>query len=358
MSTPSPQTDSLASAALRYPFEVIPEPGDAIEVAHGVLWLRMPLGMALTHINVWAIRDGEGWTIVDTGLKNDGTVAAWPRVLADRLEGRPVKRVVVTHMHPDHVGMAGWLTEKFGCSLAMTRDEYLTSRVFVNETNATLEEEIAFYRRAGWDDAALAAYRADAGDFATMLHPLPQRFERLRDKQTLRIGEHDWQVITGYGHSPEHACLYCPALRIFISGDQVLPKITSNVSVHPMEPLEDPLLAWMESIAKIRALVPDDVLVLPSHNEPFQGLHARLARLSQGHERALERLLEALDEPRRAVDVFAALFARPITNDGMLLLFATGESIAHLNHLIARGEAVATLDENGVAWYARNKTNV
>jgi glyoxylase-like metal-dependent hydrolase (beta-lactamase superfamily II) len=191
------------------------------------------------------------------------------------------------------------------------------------------------------------------GNFGKHIHALPESFRRLRDGEILRIGAHDWRVIVGTGHSPEHACLYCPALGVLISGDQVLPRISSNVSVHPTEPDADPMRDWLESIDKLRREVPDDVLVLPSHNEPFRGLHLRLDRLAEGQQQAFERLREALRAgPLRVVDAFAALFSRPITEkDTGLLGMATGETLACLNYLIGRGELSRDL-RDGVHWYA------
>ena len=340
-------------SSLVYPFDGVPQPGDAWPVAPGVLWIRMPLDLALTHVNLYALADGDGWTIVDTGMKSAAIAAAWERLLPTALENRPLARLIVTHMHPDHVGMAGWLAERAGCPLSMTPLEYLTARVFANDTSdAALDEHVRFYRRAGWNGAQLASLGELFFEYGRRVHALPERYARLSDGDVLRIGQNEWRIITGYGHSPEHACLYCPALKVFISGDQVLPKITSNVSVLPFEPGGDPLAAWIGSIEKLRAAVPDDVLVLPAHNEPFTGLHARLDSLAAGHARALERLLDKLGEPRRATDVFDALFARAVTNDPMILRFATGESLAHLNWLLLRGRASVD-DRDGVAWYRR-----
>jgi glyoxylase-like metal-dependent hydrolase (beta-lactamase superfamily II) len=340
-------------APLDYPFDAPPEAGAAIEVAPGVLWIRMPLPFALTHINLWAIRDGDGWTIVDTGIQSPDTAAAWRGVLAGPCGGRGVTRVVVTHMHPDHVGMAGWLIRKFECRLWMTRLEYLTCRVLVADTGREAPEDgIRFYRRAGWGDDSIEQYRARFGGFGKSTYALPDSYHRIADGDRLRIGDHDWTVVVGRGHSPEHACLHCADLKLLISGDQVLPRISSNVSVFPTEPDADPLAEWMDSLDKLRREVPDDVLVLPAHNEPFRGLHARLDHLAQGHEVSLERLRRALAaEPRRAVDVFGALFARQIGSEAQLLGMATGESVAHLNYLVGRGEAVAEPDGDGVLRY-------
>ncbi len=337
-------------ARLVYPFEGAPAPGQAIDVAPGVKWMRMPLGGALAFINVWALRDGEGWTIVDTGMQTPATSAAWNELFAGALGGAPVTRVLVTHMHPDHIGMAGWLTRKFHCRLWITRLEYLMCRVMAADTGrAAPEDGLRFYRAAGWDQAALDLYQARFGGFGHNLHPLPDSFHRLRDGDEVTIGDHAWRVVVGSGHSPEHACLYCPELKLMISGDQVLPRISSNVSVFPTEPDGDPLDDWLTSLAAIKGRVPDDVLVLPAHNEPFHGLHSRLDHLIGGHERGLERLAERLDEPRRAVDVFGVLFKRAIGPE--LLGMATGEALAHLNCLIHRGQAIRETAEDGVCWY-------
>jgi glyoxylase-like metal-dependent hydrolase (beta-lactamase superfamily II) len=335
---------------LTYPFDQAPAPGEAVDVAPGVKWLRMPLGGALAFINCWAIRDGDGWAIVDTGIASPDTAKAWRAAIAGPLEGKPVTRVFVTHMHPDHIGMAGWLTRKFQCRLWITRLEFLMCRSLAADTGREAPQDaMTFYKAAGWDEEALEFYRSKFGGFGRGLHALPDSFQRLTDGQEVAIGDHVWQVVVGSGHSPEHACLWCPGLKLLISGDQVLPKISSNVAVFPTEPEGDPLADWMGSLKAIKARVPDDVLVLPAHNDPFHGLHARIDHLVGGHERGLARLHQLLAEPRRAVDVFSVLFRRKI--DGGLLGLATGESLAHLNYLLHRGQAVRERDDAGVDWY-------
>ena len=315
----------------------------------------MPMPFTLDHVNLWALRDDDGWALVDTGLNTVDSAAAWRLLLVDSgiLAGDPISRVLVTHMHPDHVGVAGWMTRRFQCRLWMTALEYFNCRALLTDTvREAPEDGIRFYWRAGWTADEIEGYRARFGSFGKMIHPLPDSYHRVRDGDCFSIGGREWRVVVGRGHSPEHACYYCPELKLFISGDQVLPRISSNVSVFPTEPDANPLAEWLASVANIRAEVPEDVLVLPAHNEPFTGLHARLDALHQGHLIALDRLRESINEPKRAVDVFGDLFARPV-NDAQLLNLATGESVAHLNYLLARDEARIAKVAHGVAWYER-----
>ncbi|WP_166575657.1 MBL fold metallo-hydrolase [Caulobacter sp. SLTY] len=338
---------------LDYPFETVPTPGagDAVEIRPGVLWLRQPLGGPLGFINVWALADGEGWAIVDTGLQTRETAQAWREAFKGALGGKPITRVIVTHLHPDHIGLAGWMTRKFDCRLWMTRLEYIQCRMLVADTGREAPEDgLRFYKAAGWDEESIDNYRHKFGGFGKAIYQLPDSYRRLTDGEVFRIGDHDWRVVTGNGHSPDHACLWCEELGLFISGDQVLPRISSNVSVFPTEPDGDPLTDWLTSLAKLKATVPDTVLVLPAHNDPFHGLHARLDHLMAGHERQLGRLEKSLAEaPKRSIDVFGSLFARPIGPE--LMGMATGESLAHINCLIGRGRVVAEQDGDGVTWY-------
>jgi glyoxylase-like metal-dependent hydrolase (beta-lactamase superfamily II) len=339
-----------ARADLTYPMGSPPLPGESSQIAPGVHWLRLSLPMGLDHINLWALEDEDGWTLVDTGMRTDETSASWQKVMSGLMGDRAVKRVICTHMHPDHIGMAGWLTRRFDCQCWITRLEYLTCRTLVADTGREAPADaIRFYKAAGWDDEAIERYKTRFGSFGKVVYTLPDSYRRISDGDEILIGGRTWRVVVGRGHSPEHACLYCPELRVLISGDQVLPKITSNVSVFPTEPEADPLTEWLESLAAIRLRIPDDVLVLPSHNEPFRGLHARIEQLIQGHEQALSRVKEALAAPKTAVDLFSILFRRRLT--GELLSMATGESVAHLNCLIHRRQAVRETDSSGIARY-------
>ena len=337
---------------LTYPFSTIPGLGEGVQVAPGVHWLRMRLPMVLNHINVWALADGDGWTLVDTGMQTPDTAAAWQQAFTSVLQGRPVRRVIVTHMHPDHVGMAGWLTRHFDCRVWMTRLEYVTCRMLVADTGREAPADaVRFLHGAGWESAAIEEYKTRFGAFGKAVYRLPDSYRRVHEGESINIGGHTWRAVIGRGHSPEHLCLHCPELKVLISGDQVLPRITSNISVFPTEPDADPLTDWLDSLEHLRAELPDDVLVLPSHNEPFRGLHARLQRLAEGHERNLAKLLDELREPKRAVDIFSVLFKRKVGND--LLGMATGESLAHLNCLERRGLVIQETDPAGVRWYRR-----
>lgn len=339
--------------ALHYPFQSPPATGLTEEVAPGVRWIRMPLPFALNHINLWALDDGAGWALVDTGMRTEQSAEVWRALFANAPDQRPISRVLVTHMHPDHVGMAGWLTRKFGVDLWMTRLEYLSCRVLVSDTGREAPDEgVGFYKKAGWSDAALETYRLRFGNFGKHIHAMPDAYTRLHGGDLLRIGRHDWRVITTAGHSPEHASLYCAELKVLISGDQVLPRISSNVSVYPIEPDADPMKDWLASLDRLQRELPDDVLVLPSHNEPFFGLHARLDALRAGHHANFDKLLAQLQQPCRAIDVFATLFSRSVTEaDVHLLGMATGEAVACLNHLVFRGQVRRTLAADGVYRY-------
>jgi glyoxylase-like metal-dependent hydrolase (beta-lactamase superfamily II) len=336
---------------LAYPLGEPPPAGEAREVAPGVRWVRMPLPFALQWINLWLIEDGDGWAIVDTGVALEQSREYWRAIFDATLKGRPVTRVICTHMHPDHMGLAGWICRKFDATLHMSRLEYVTGRMLVADTGREAPEEgVRFYRAAGWDEDAIDSYKIRFGGFGKSVSRVPDAYKRLSDGDVLEIGGRTWRVITGNGHSPEHVCLWQEELKLFISGDQVLPRISSNVSVFPTEPEGDPLADWLSSCSKLRQAVPDDVLVLPAHNEPFLGLHARLDNLIDGHERALERVMHRLrQQPRRAIDLFGALFARKIGPD--LLGMATGEAIAHVNCLIGRGLARRVADEQGIVRY-------
>ncbi|MGI9200901.1 MAG: MBL fold metallo-hydrolase [Woeseiaceae bacterium] len=334
--------------SINYEFDIRPEHGDVTTVADGVEWLRMPLPFALSHINLWMLRDGDKIAIVDTGINSGKSHDIWTNAIGER----EVSRVLVTHLHPDHIGCAGWLCAEHDVELSMTREEYLLCRILVADTGRKAPAAgVRFYRAAGFTDEALQRYQDRFGMFGKFVAPLPESYRRLCDRDVVRIDDSDWQVIVGHGHSPEHACLLNAEKNVLIAGDQLLPKISSNVSVHPTEPHADPLREWLDSLAEMKDRLPDDVLVLPAHGSPFRGAHARLDALIAEHSDGLEKLVELCAEPKRAIDVFPALFKARISDSNLLM--ATGEAIAHLNYLVTDGSLTANIDSDGVSWYQR-----
>ena len=341
-------------SALHYPLgDALPEPGRTIEVAPGVRWLRMPLPFALNHIHLWLLQDGDGWTIVDCGIASEPTREHWAQVFEHELGGRPVRRVIVTHMHPDHIGLAHWLCERWStpeqeCRLWISASDWNAARMASQVTTGFGGESAArFFARHGLTDPdAQAKVRARTGYYASMVPQVPARYRRLMDGMVVDIGGRPWRCIAGYGHAPEHIALYCEALGVLISGDMVLPRISTNVSVIDIEPEADPLPLYLHSIAALRAL-PRDTLVLPSHGKPFVGLHERIAQLEAHHDERLAEVMTACAEaPQSAADVLPVMFRRPL--DLHQTTFAMGEALAHLHMLQAQGRLRSEPGADGV----------
>jgi glyoxylase-like metal-dependent hydrolase (beta-lactamase superfamily II) len=331
--------------------DAMPEAGTAVTVAPGILWVRMPLPFALDHINIWLLEDDAGWTIVDTGIGSNRTREYWERIFAEALGAKPVIRVIATHFHPDHVGLASWLVERWGAEFCSSLTEWLFGRALSQEDpESMVRTALAFYRRAGLDEASLAVMAERGNAYARGVAALPPVLRRLRAGDRLPIGGAEWQVIIGGGHTPEHVCLYSAGSGILIAGDQVLPRISPNISVWPSEPDADPLQDFLASLDQLRA-VPDDTLVLPSHDTPFLGLHDRLDELTAHHQERLRETLDACETPRSVAEVTRIMFRRPL--DPHQLIFAVGEALAHLNHLLYRGHLSRKTDQNGVLIFSR-----
>lgn len=343
-----------SAAGLTYPWgDTAPGPGATIRVAGSVRWARLPMPGSLGHINSWLLDDadatGDGVTVVDTGLMIEGCSGAWKALFAGDLAGTRVNRVICTHMHPDHIGLAGWIAKRFDAPLYMTRGEWLTARLMIGDVRDEPPQEVsAMQRAAGWDDDAIERARMQGWSrMGRMVFRLPHGYHRLVDGQRLTMGRHEWRVVVGSGHSPEHACLLNESDGVLISGDQILPRISSNVSLSSGEPDGDPLGEWLASIDRLLEL-PADLLVCPAHGEPFRGLHVRLGALRDEHHARLDALEMALAQPMRAIDCFPLLFKRTIGPDHIGL--ATGEALAHLRHLEACGRIVRN-DRDGVWWW-------
>lgn len=336
---------------LTYPFGgAEPGEGGAMAVAPGVRWVRLGVPGPLKHINCWLIDDGDGVALIDTGMNLPEARAAWKTVFSGLLAGVAVTRVIGTHFHPDHIGLAGWMCDHHKAPLWMTRGEWLTAQMLVADARPDTPREVSDFRRAcGWSPEQIdeAAQRGWA-NFGRIVRPMPLSYRRMIDGETIAIGDTAWRVVTGSGHSPEHACLLDETNGIFLSGDQVLPRISPNVSIGITEPDADALGEWFASIARLKREVPADVLTLPGHGDPFRNLHVRLDAMDREHRERLDELAVFVAEaPRRVVDCFGRLFRRAIGPE--VLGMATGEALAHLKRLEVEGRAVRHTDDAG-AW--------
>ena len=337
--------------ALRFPFETPPGPGEAIRVADGVLWLRLPLPMKLDHVNVYALDEGDHWTIIDTGMDLASGREAWAALLSGPLAGKPVGRVVLTHHHPDHVGLLGWFAAK-GAEIWATRLGWTMARMLqLDHNEVPPAEQVEFRRRAGMPAEALEKFAAERPfNFSTCTAPIPLGYRAIEDGAVLRLGGRDWRVHFGHGHAPDHATLWShddPG-GLVLAGDQIIPGISSNIGVYPSEPEADPLAEWLESCARLRGVAAGtDPLVLPGHKLPFRGADFRLAQLIDNHRQALSRILAALREgPRTASELFVPIFRREIGASQYGLALA--EAVAHMNHLHRAGHVRRRLE--GGAW--------
>jgi glyoxylase-like metal-dependent hydrolase (beta-lactamase superfamily II) len=340
----------LSPAVRRLPF-AIPEPAATVAVAPGVYWVRFSLPFKLDHVNVWLIEDGDAWTVIDTGLHDQRTRDSWMRLLTERLGGRPLRRVISTHFHPDHVGMAGWLGEQAGTALWMPEREWRMARLLTAPiTDRDLAGFLDFYRHAGFPGELEGICRARIRHYAHCVSRIPDLAQPVDAGDVIEIGGREWQVWIGTGHSPQHAALYCPVMRVLISGDQVLPEISPNVSVVPRESERDPLGDFLDSLPKYLGL-PEDTRVLPSHRWPFVGLHERVRMLLHHHDGRLAATLEACRQPRSGLAVLRVLFEREL--DDHQLFFAIGETLAHLHYLIHRGHVRRIERDDGVHLYER-----
>ncbi|WBU64009.1 MBL fold metallo-hydrolase [Paracoccus aerodenitrificans] len=340
------------SVGIDHPWPDPPDRGSVTEIASGVLWMRLPLPMKLDHVNCYALDEGDGWCIVDTGFDSRLSRSVWQGLLDGPLAGKPVKRVVATHHHPDHIGLAGWFMAQ-GAELWTTRTVWLMARMLLlDEQHAPPPETVAFWRRAGMGEKILAKRAGERPfNFADTVHPIPLGFTRMVEGETLHFGGRNWHVHMGNGHAPEHATLWSLDDDLVIGGDQLLPGISPNLGVYPTEPDADPVGEWIESCDRFAEIAEDRHLVLPGHKLPFTGLPSRLAQMRENHVSALNRVVDLLRQsPATAVGCFPALFKRPIGESeyGLALV----ESVAHVNHLARTGRIarVGLDDHGGVLW--------
>ncbi|WP_166417548.1 MBL fold metallo-hydrolase [Cochlodiniinecator piscidefendens] len=340
---------------LRYPFPEAPVEGEATEVAPGVLWMRLPLPMKLDHVNVYALDEGDSWTIIDTGFDSKRTRRVWEQLLAGPMQGKPVSRVVVTHHHPDHVGMAGWFQSEHGAELWTTRTAWLFSRMLMlDEQDTPPAETIEFWQSCGMDAEILEQRKQERPfNFADVVAPMPLGFKRMKQGDVVRIGGRDWDIHMGNGHAPEHLTLWSRDDNLVISGDQIIASISPNVGVYATEPEADPLGDWLEACERLAPLAREDHLVLAGHKLPFTGLPSRMRQLIENHHGALDRLMAHIKTPKTAGDCFVPLFKRAIGAGeyGLALV----EAMAHVSHLYQIGKATRMRRDDGAwLWQARD----
>ena len=344
--------NDVANGKLDFPFPDAPAEGEAIEVAKGVLWARLPLPMALDHVNVFAFEDPEGWTIVDTGFDTGKTRRIWEKLLAGPMGGKPVVRVIVTHHHPDHVGLAGWFQRDHGAELVTTRTAWLFARMLLlDEQMEPVDETLAYWRAAGMDREVYEKRLTERPfNYADIVADMPLGFKRIKEGSRIRFGGRDWDVRIGNGHAPEHATLWSADGELVIGGDQLLATISPNLGVYATEPDADPVGDWLEANERLRQYATPNQLVLPGHKLPFTGLPTRMRQLIDNHHSALRRLEEFLSDPHTAGECFPPLFKREIKGGeyGLALV----EAVGHLNHLLHEGRATRTMREDG-AWVWR-----
>jgi glyoxylase-like metal-dependent hydrolase (beta-lactamase superfamily II) len=348
---------------LDYPWgDQQPEPGQTRVVADGLRWIRMPLPFALDHINLWLLRDEidgrQGWTIVDCGVARDEVKALWEQVFESALEGLPVLRVIVTHMHPDHVGLAHWLCERWNAPLWMTATDFMVARLWsrpavdgMNAGGPNGQSAVEHFTRHGLaDPEAQEKIRQRSSYYPSLVPDVPARYHRIMDGDSFTIGGREWRVIVGYGHAPEHASLYCDTLQVLISGDMVLPRISTNVSVFDYEPDANPLPLYLNSLRAYDGL-PEGTLVLPSHGRPFRGLHERIGQQLAHHAERLQEVFDACVRPQSVTDIVPIMFRRKL--DLHQLTFAMGEALAHLHALYFEGKLTRHTGADGVIRFQR-----
>jgi glyoxylase-like metal-dependent hydrolase (beta-lactamase superfamily II) len=340
-----------SSSEIRAISEPQPKPGEWLEIAAGVFWSRVALPFRLNHVNVYLIDDGDSWNVVDTGIANSHARETWSHLLGGRMAGRPVSKILITHHHPDHVGLASWLADKVDAEVVMSGTEYLLGLTYWLDSDAMKADHYrAFYRTRGLEAGIADSILDRSARYQSLTSPLPFSFRRVMHGDTLKLRSRTLQIMTGGGHAPEQVMLYCPDARILFAADQIMLGITPNVSVSPRNPNGDVLGVFLSSLERLAAEIGDDVLVLPGHHSPFQGLRARARDVARHHDSRLAAIIRACSQaPRSAADLLKTLFRFPLDRGVMALAF--GEACAHVNRLLEDGRIAARLEADGVERY-------
>jgi len=340
-----------AAPSLIFPHAQPPAPGTAVRIAPGVLWFRLPLPYRLDHVNLYLLEDNGGWAVLDTGLGTADCRAAWDTILAGPLAGQRLTQMIVTHYHPDHVGLAGWLSERFSLPLSMPRPEYLYSLALQyapGDLGAVAFRP--FYRRHGLSPEVTDLVLGRGHEYLRRTTGVPTSYHRVQHGDTLRIGAREFRVLTGGGHALEQAMLLPSTEPLFFAADQVIARISPNVSVHPMEPDLDALGIYLRSLRALRDAVPADVLVLPGHGLPFHGLHTRVGELIEHHAQRCGLIADACRaRPLSVAELVPHVFHREL--DEHQTGFAFGEVLAHVNHMLSAGELALETDSGGTDRY-------
>jgi len=327
--------------------DYIPEPGACYEIAPGILWIRMPLPFQLNHINLWLIEETDGWVLIDSGINDERTKGLWVKIFDNILNGKPITRLICTHAHPDHIGLIGWIQERFGATLLITREEWTFGRMIAEGHMKNERSYYDYLEQLGCKQSDIKEYWSHIESADKFYYSLPYQFNRIRDGSEITIAGKKWKVMIGLGHSHEQACLYCSELNVLIGGDQILPKITPTIMVHANEPEANPLLDFFVSNKRLRIL-PNSIVVLPSHNSPFVGLHERLDQYVDHHMERLQIIQEACIEPLSGMEVSKILFPQKLDKHGKF--FAIGETMAHIKYLEYEGK-IMRIKENGIERY-------
>lgn len=342
-----------SSSLLEYPFSQAPAPGEVSEITPGLYWVRLPLPFRLNHVNIWLLKEDNGWTVIDTGCATKPIFDAWETLLSGPMKGEPVRRLIATHGHVDHIGLAGWLVERFGAEFVGTFAEWVWARLsHTNDVPGSDFEHHRFLLRHGFDEISAERMVKSRHRFIAMSTAVPGAITEIRDGETIRFGGRDWKIIVTGGHAFEHSSFYCAVDNILIAGDHLLPKISPVIAVYEMIPKADPLRDYLESFSQFTD-IPSDVLVLPSHGMPYYGMHARVDELRDHHEERLSTTVNLLRESKNALDLSRAMFPHITGLDD--IGFALGEVIAHVNYLVNKGAVTENTDQDGHVMYAASR---
>ncbi|MCB9504465.1 MAG: MBL fold metallo-hydrolase [Deferribacteres bacterium] len=333
-------------------YKTTPEPGKTQEVAPFVHWVCMPMPFLPGFVNCWLLESEDGFTLVDTGVNNTRTRTLWKQILEQHCSQKPLRRLIITHYHPDHIGLAGWFTQEYNVQLHMTQIEWLYARALFLLSDAALGEiMVDFYRRCDCEDEFLRFAQQSGNTYAHTVSPIPHSFRRIRQSQELLLTHTTWQSQCSAGHSPAQLTLHNPMDEVMITSDEILPHITPNISVWPDEPFANPLQDYLDSLQNFEHISAETTM-LPAHGYPTKDLPFRLKQLAHHHDGRLEKIYNSCKNPQTASEVASTMLG---TEVGLQqVFFAIGEAVAHLNYLVEKGELVRSEEKNNIWRYSQS----